>query len=61
MDMHWKFYAKKMFEVNHMEIKLSKEAIGWFKQEMEAESGDYIRFYARYGGLHHFTRGFHLV
>ena len=43
-----------------MEIKLSKEALHWFRQEMEVESGDYIRFYARYGGSSPFHEGFSL-
>ena len=43
-----------------MEIKLSKEAMQWFRQEMEVESGDYIRFYARYGGSSPFHEGFSL-
>lgn len=43
-----------------MEIKLSQQAIEWFKEEMEAESGDYIRFYARYGGSSPFHEGFSL-
>ena len=48
------------FEVIGMEIKLSQQAIEWFKEEMEAESGDYIRFYARYGGSSPFHEGFSL-
>ena len=43
-----------------MEIKLSKEALHWFRQEMEVETGDYIRFYARYGGSSPFHEGFSL-
>lgn len=43
-----------------MHIKLSKQAIEWFRQEMEAENGDYIRFYARYGGSSPFHEGFSL-
>lgn len=43
-----------------MEIKLSKEAIEWFQKEMEVENGDYIRFYARYGGSSPFHEGFSL-
>lgn len=43
-----------------MEIKLSEKAINWFKQEMEAEKGDFIRFYARYGGSSPFHEGFSL-
>lgn len=43
-----------------MEIKISNEALQWFRQEMEVESGDYIRFYARYGGSSPFHEGFSL-
>ena len=43
-----------------MEIKLSNEAINWFKEEMEVEDGDFIRFYARYGGSSPFHEGFSL-
>ncbi len=28
-----------------MKIIISDEALAWFKEEMEVESGDYIRFY----------------
>ena len=43
-----------------MEIKLSNEAIKWFKDEMEVQTGDWIRFYARYGGVSPFHEGFSL-
>lgn len=43
-----------------MHIKLSKQAIEWFRHEMEVENGDYIRFYARYGGSSSFHEGFSL-
>ena len=33
-----------------MNIHLSEQAIRWFEQEMDVTSGDYIKFYARYGG-----------
>ncbi|MDQ0214046.1 uncharacterized protein YneR [Oikeobacillus pervagus] len=33
-----------------MNIILSDRAFQWFKNEMEAKKGDFIRFYARYGG-----------
>ena len=41
-----------------MNIVLTDEALQWFKQEMEVESGDTIRFYARYGGSSPFHEGF---
>ena len=43
-----------------MEIKLTEKAVEWFKKEMEIEHGDYIRFYARYGGSSPFHEGFSL-
>ncbi len=43
-----------------MEIRLSEKALNWFKQEMEVEKGDFIRFYARYGGSSPFHEGFSL-
>ena len=43
-----------------MNIALTDEALQWFKREMEVESGDTIRFYARYGGSSPFHEGFSL-
>ena len=43
-----------------MNIVLTDDAQQWFKQEMEVESGDTIRFYARYGGSSPFHEGFSL-
>lgn len=36
--------------VVRMKINISGDALKWFREEMEAEKGDKIRFYARYGG-----------
>ncbi|MFC5543135.1 MAG: HesB/YadR/YfhF family protein [Bacilli bacterium] len=43
-----------------MKIVISEEALSWFKEEMEATAGDYIRFYARYGGSSPFHEAFSL-
>lgn len=43
-----------------MNIVLTAAALNWFKEEMEVERGDYIRFYARYGGSSPFHEGFSL-
>ncbi|MGE7926636.1 HesB/YadR/YfhF family protein [Lysinibacillus xylanilyticus] len=43
-----------------MNIVLTDEALKWFINEMEVESGDTIRFYARYGGSNPFHEGFSL-
>lgn len=34
-----------------MKIHITKEAANWFKEEMQLEHGDYLRFYPRYGGV----------
>lgn len=43
-----------------MKIVLSNEAMVWFKEEMETKAGEYIRFYARYGGSSQLHEGFSL-
>mgnify|MGYP006389352719 CR=1 FL=1 len=43
-----------------MKIVMTNEALDWFKEEMEVEAGDAIRFYARYGGSSPFHEGFSL-
>ena len=43
-----------------MKIVLSNEAMAWFKEEMETTAGEYIRFYARYGGSSQLHEGFSL-
>lgn len=43
-----------------MKIVITDEAFNWFKEEMEASTGDFIRFYARYGGSSPFHEGFSL-
>lgn len=43
-----------------MNISVSQPAVKWFQEEMEAERGDYIRFYARYGGHSSVQPGFSL-
>lgn len=43
-----------------MKIVITDEAMAWFKEEMDVEQGDAIRFYARYGGSSKFHEGFSL-
>lgn len=43
-----------------MKIVISKEALQWFKKDMETLPGEYIRFYARYGGSSSLHEGFSL-
>lgn len=41
-----------------MKIHISDEAKKWFLDEMDAEPGDMVRFYARYGGSSPLHEGF---
>ena len=41
-------------------MNIALTAQQWFKNEMEVEKGDSIRFYARYGGSSPFHEGFSL-
>ncbi|MDV6377079.1 HesB/YadR/YfhF family protein [Sporosarcina sp. GW1-11] len=41
-----------------MNIKVSEKAIHWFQDEMETASGDYVKFFARYGGSSPLHEGF---
>ncbi|XKH51143.1 HesB/YadR/YfhF family protein [Chryseomicrobium palamuruense] len=43
-----------------MKIEISQQALEWFEQEMEARSGEWIQFYARYGGSSKLHEGFTL-
>ena len=43
-----------------MKLIITNDALDWFKKEMEATQGDYIRFYARYGGSSPFHEAFSL-
>ncbi len=43
-----------------LKIVITDEALDWFKKEMDIEPGDYIRFYARYGGSSPFHEAFSL-
>lgn len=43
-----------------MKIKITDKAMRWFKEEMDAKTGDYIRFFARYGGCSTVQSGFSL-
>lgn len=39
-------------------ISLTKEALAWFKEDMDAQPGEAIRFFARYGGSSPIHEGF---
>lgn len=43
-----------------MEIIIQDQAFEWFKNEMDVEPGEAIRFYARYGGSSPFHEAFSL-
>ncbi|MGM8214897.1 HesB/YadR/YfhF family protein [Bacillaceae bacterium W0354] len=41
-----------------MDIHITEEAVDWFVDELDLESGDVIRFFAKYGGNSSFQSGF---
>lgn len=43
-----------------MRIHISDEAASWFEDEMVLNEGDFIRFFARYGGCSTVQQGFSL-
>lgn len=43
-----------------MNIVISEQALHWFKTDMDAVSGEWIQFYARYGGSSKLHEGFTL-
>ncbi|MFT8323037.1 MAG: HesB/YadR/YfhF family protein [Bacillus sp. (in: firmicutes)] len=43
-----------------MKIFISDKAASWYKDEMLLKSGDYVRFFARYGGCSTVQQGFSL-
>ncbi|WP_026576406.1 HesB/YadR/YfhF family protein [Bacillus sp. UNC438CL73TsuS30] len=43
-----------------MNIQISKEAAAWYKEELGLANGDYLRFFARYGGCSNVQSGFSL-
>lgn len=47
-------------ELKGMKIIISDEALQWFMDEMDVSTGDYIRFFARYGGSSPFHEAFSL-
>ena len=44
-----------------MEIKVSDNAIKWFKNEVELKDGDTVKFQAKYGGYSPIHEGFSLA
>ncbi|WP_445487168.1 HesB/YadR/YfhF family protein [Niallia sp. 03133] len=43
-----------------MKIFISDKAASWYKDEMLLKDGDYVRFFARYGGCSTVQQGFSL-
>lgn len=43
-----------------MKIQISHDAVAWYKQELNLNNGDYVRFFARYGGCSTVQSGFSL-
>lgn len=43
-----------------MSFTVTEAAAQWYKQEMQLEAGDYVRFYVRYGGTNGPGNGFSL-
>ncbi|PWU70159.1 MULTISPECIES: HesB/YadR/YfhF family protein [Gracilibacillus] len=44
-----------------MEIKISDDALNWFKEEVELTEGDTVKFQAKYGGSSPIHEGFSLA
>ena len=43
-----------------MKMHVSNDAAQWYQQEMNLKNGDYIRFFARYGGHSTIQQGYSL-
>ncbi|CAG9621892.1 HesB/YadR/YfhF family protein [Sutcliffiella rhizosphaerae] len=43
-----------------MEMTMSEKAFEWYKNELNLESGDHIKFHVRYGGCSTVQKGFSL-
>ncbi|MDQ0268613.1 HesB/YadR/YfhF family protein [Cytobacillus purgationiresistens] len=43
-----------------MNISISDKALKWYKDEMLLDEGDFLRFFARYGGVSQVQDGFSL-
>ncbi len=43
-----------------MNLYISDQAAAWYEEEMELKSGDFVRFFVRYGGHSTVQQGFSL-
>lgn len=41
-----------------MNITINEDALNWYKEELDLESGDQVRFFVRYGGCSNVQRDF---
>ena len=46
--------------VNIMNIHMCDQAFQWYKEELQLQQGDFVRFFARYGGCSTVQKGFSL-
>lgn len=53
-----KLYRRKEFF--NLKIHISTEAADWYKDELYLKDGDFVRFFARYGGFSSVQQGFSL-
>ncbi|RAK18463.1 uncharacterized protein YneR [Anoxybacillus vitaminiphilus] len=43
-----------------MKIIIKPKAFKWYKEELDLKQGDFVRFFARYGGCSNVQKGFSL-
>jgi uncharacterized protein YneR len=43
-----------------MKIMIKPKALEWYKEELDLKQGDFVRFFARYGGCSTVQKGFSL-
>lgn len=43
-----------------MDVKIDANALNWYKDELDLQNGDYVRFFVRYGGCSAVQQGFSL-
>ncbi|MBB6452802.1 uncharacterized protein YneR [Salirhabdus euzebyi] len=43
-----------------MKLQVEERAVNWYKEELELEENDYLRFFVRYGGVGGIVPGFSL-
>ncbi len=41
-----------------MNMKVTKGALDWYKEELDLETGDHVRFFVRYGDARTFRKAF---